>query len=79
MHGERMIKRTFEPEFRIRLHSMDMSLSVDLTRQLGRALPIVAVVEQLMNAAISRGDGDDDHSGLLKTIEAMAGGFGKEV
>jgi 2-hydroxy-3-oxopropionate reductase len=26
-----------------------------------------------MNAAIGRGDGDKDHSALIRTLEAMAG------
>ncbi|WP_011578898.1 MULTISPECIES: 2-hydroxy-3-oxopropionate reductase [Chelativorans] len=73
MHGERMIKRTFDPGFRIRLHRKDMSIAVDSARQLGLALPNVALVEQMMNSAIARGDGDKDHSGLVRTIEALAG------
>jgi 2-hydroxy-3-oxopropionate reductase len=73
VHGERMIKRTFDPGFRIRLHRKDMGLAVDSARALGLALPNAAIVEQLMNAAIARGDGDRDHSGLILTLEALAG------
>lgn len=73
VHGERMIKRTFDPGFRIRLHRKDMSLAVDSARALNLALPNAAMVEQLMNAAIARGDGDRDHSGLILTLEALAG------
>ena len=39
VHGERMIKRTFDPGFRIRLHRKDMSLAVDAARALDLALP----------------------------------------
>lgn len=73
VHGERMIARTFDPGFRIRLHRKDMALAVDSARALGLALPNSAMVEQLMNAAISRGDGDRDHSALILTLEALAG------
>jgi 2-hydroxy-3-oxopropionate reductase len=73
VHGERMVKRTFDPGFRIRLHRKDMGLAVDAARALGLALPNAAIVEQLMNAAIARGDGDRDHSGLILTLEALAG------
>jgi len=73
VHGERMVKRTFDPGFRIRLHRKDMGLAVDAARALGLALPNSAIVEQLMNAAIARGDGDRDHSGLILTLEALAG------
>ncbi|AJY45899.1 2-hydroxy-3-oxopropionate reductase [Martelella endophytica] len=73
VHGERMIERTFEPGFRIRLHRKDMALAVNAARDIGLALPNSAATEQLMNAAIARGDGDDDHSALIKTLEALAG------
>jgi 2-hydroxy-3-oxopropionate reductase len=73
LHGERMIKRTFDPGFRIRLHRKDLSLAVDAARQLDLALPNTAATQQLMNAAIAMGDGDKDHSGLILTLEALAG------
>jgi 2-hydroxy-3-oxopropionate reductase len=73
VHGDRMVKRTFDPGFRIRLHRKDMGLAVDSARALDLALPNTAIVEQLMNAAIARGDGDRDHSGLILTLEALAG------
>jgi 2-hydroxy-3-oxopropionate reductase len=73
IHGERMIKRTFDPGFRIRLHRKDLGLAIDSARALNLMLPNAATVEQLMNAAIARGDGDRDHSGLILTLEALAG------
>lgn len=72
VHGERMIEKTFEPGFRIRLHRKDMALAVDAARQLELALPNTAAVEQLMNGAISRGDGDRDHSALYLSLEALS-------
>ena len=73
VHGERMIKRTFDPGFRIRLHRKDMSLAVDAAKALNLALPNASATQQLMNAAIAMGDGDKDHSGLIRTLEALAG------
>ncbi|WP_417308066.1 2-hydroxy-3-oxopropionate reductase [Devosia sp.] len=73
VHGERMIKRTFDPGFRIRLHRKDLTLAVDGARELEIALPNAAATQQLMNAAIALGDGDKDHSGLIRTLEALAG------
>ena len=73
IHGERMIKRTFDPGFRIRLHRTDLTLAIDAARALDIALPNTASTQQLMNAAIARGDGDRDHSALIRTLEAMAG------
>jgi len=73
LHGERMVKRTFDPGFRIRLHRKDLSLAVDSARALNLALPNAAATQQLMNAAIAMGDGDLDHSGLIRTLEALGG------
>jgi 2-hydroxy-3-oxopropionate reductase len=67
------VKRAFDPGFRIRLHRKDLGLAVDSARALDLALPNAAIVEQLMNAAIARGDGDRDHSALILTLEALAG------
>jgi 2-hydroxy-3-oxopropionate reductase len=73
VHGERMIKRTFDPGFRIRLHRKDLTLAVDAAKALNVSLPNAAATQQLMNAAIARGDGDKDHSALVRTLEALAG------
>lgn len=73
MHGERMIKRTFDPGFRIRLHRKDLTLAVDAAKALNLALPNAAATQQLMNFAVARGDGDKDHSALVRSLEALAG------
>ena len=73
VHGERMVKRTFDPGFRIRLHRKDLTLAIDAANALDIALPNTAATQQLMNSAVARGDGDKDHSALIQTLEAMAG------
>ena len=73
VHGERMIKRTFDPGFRIRLHRKDLTLAVDAAKALNLSLPNAASTQQLMNSAVARGDGDKDHSALVRTLEALAG------
>jgi len=73
VHGARMIDETFDPGFRIRLHRKDMTLAVDAARALDLALPNSATVQQLMNAAIGRGDGDLDHSALIRTLSSVSG------
>ncbi|OHV82781.1 2-hydroxy-3-oxopropionate reductase [Rhizobium sp. LCM 4573] len=72
LHGERMINRTFDPGFRIALHRKDMTLAVDSARALDLALPNVAMVQQMMNAAVALGDGGKDHSALIRTLETLA-------
>lgn len=73
VHGERMIKRTFDPGFRIRLHRKDLSLALDAAKALNVSLPNTAATAQLMNSALALGDGDKDHSALIRTLEARAG------
>jgi len=73
VHGERMIRRTFDPGFRIRLHRKDLALAVEAAKALDMSLPNTAATQQLMNAAIALGDGDRDHSGLIRTLEVLAG------
>ena len=68
VHGERMIKETFDPGFRIRLHHKDLTLALDAARLLELMLPNTAMVHQLMNGALNKGLGDKDHSALIKVI-----------
>ena len=72
VHGERMIKRTFAPGFRISLHQKDLNLALQGARTLGVALPQTAGAAQLMNACAALGHGQDDHSALVRALEALA-------
>ena len=73
VHGERMIKRTFNPGFRIRLHQKDLGLALQGARELGVSLPQTANAAQLMSACAANGMADLDHSALVKALELMAG------
>jgi 2-hydroxy-3-oxopropionate reductase len=72
VHGERMIKRTFNPGFRIRLHQKDLGLALGGARELGVALPQTASAAQLMQACAANGMADLDHSALVRALELMA-------
>jgi 2-hydroxy-3-oxopropionate reductase len=72
VHGERMIKRTFAPGFRIRLHQKDLQLALQGARELGLALPQTANAAQLMQACAAHGMADLDHSALVKALELLA-------
>jgi len=72
VHGERMIKRTFAPGFRIALHQKDLNLAMQSARALGVALPQTAGAAQLMNACAALGHGQEDHSALVLALEALA-------
>ena len=72
VHGERMIKRTFDPGFRIALHQKDLSLALAGARSIGVALPQTASAAQLMQACAANGWDQLDHSALVKALELMA-------
>ena len=72
VHGERMVKRTFAPGFRIRLHRKDLGLALDGARALGLALPHTASAAQLMQACAAQGLDDADHSALCQALEGMS-------
>jgi 2-hydroxy-3-oxopropionate reductase len=73
VHGERMVKRTFNPGFRIELHQKDLSLALNGARSLGVALPNTANAAQLMNGLAANGGAALDHSALIKAIELLSG------
>ena len=73
VHGERMIKRTFEPGFRIRLHQKDLGLALSGARAMGLSLPNTATAQELFNACAANGGSDWDHSAMVKALELMAG------
>jgi 2-hydroxy-3-oxopropionate reductase len=72
VHGERMIKRTFNPGFRIALHQKDIALALDGAKALGVALPQTAGVAQLMQVCAANGLAQQDHSALVQALEIMA-------
>ncbi len=72
VHGERKLKRTFDPGFRIELHQKDLNLALAGARALAMSLPTTATCQQLMSACVARGGGAWDHSGLVRAIEALA-------
>ena len=70
--GERMIKRTFDPGFRIALHQKDLNLALSAARKLGVSLPNTATCQELFNACSAHGGAAWDHSGMVRALEKMA-------
>ncbi len=73
VHGERMIKRTFNPGFRVALHQKDLNLALTAARSIGVALPNTATAQELFNVCAAHDGGGWDHSGMVKALELMAG------
>jgi 2-hydroxy-3-oxopropionate reductase len=72
VHGERMVKRNFEPGFRIELHQKDLNLALEGARALGISLPSTAVAQQLFSSCTAHGGKAWDHSGMVRALEMMA-------
>ena len=72
VHGERMIKRTFDPGFRIELHQKDLNLALSSARALKMSLPNTATAQELFNACQAQGGGKWDHSAMVKALETLA-------
>jgi 2-hydroxy-3-oxopropionate reductase len=72
LHGERMIKRTFAPGFRIELHQKDLNLALQAGKELGVALPNTASAAQLFAACAASGGAALDHSAMVKALETLA-------
>jgi len=72
VHGERMVKRTFNPGFRIKLHQKDLNLALQGAKALGVSLPNTAMTAQLMQACAANGLAEMDHSALVQALELLA-------
>src|SRR3954467_2182043 len=72
IHGDRMVKRTFDPGFRIELHQKDLNLALQSARQLKVSLPNTAPAQELFNSCAAHGGSAWDHSAMVRALEMMA-------
>ncbi len=72
VHGERMIKRSFNPGFRIELHQKDLNLALSSARALGVSLPHTASAQELFNSCVAQGGKAWDHSAMVRALERLA-------
>jgi 2-hydroxy-3-oxopropionate reductase len=72
VHGERMVKRSFDPGFRIELHQKDLNLALQGAKALGVSLPNTATAQELFNACAAHGGAAWDHSAMVRALEIMA-------
>ena len=72
VHGDRMVKRTFDPGFRIELHQKDLNLALSSARALGVALPNTAMAQELFNSCVAHGGKAWDHSAMLRALEKLS-------
>ena len=72
VHGERMVKGTFDPGFRIALHQKDLNLALTGARELQLNLPNTATAQELFNTCSALGGEAWDHSAMIKALEHMS-------
>lgn len=72
VHGERMIKRTFDPGFRIELHQKDLNIALSSARAIGMSLPNTATAQELFNSCVAHGGKAWDHSAMVRALEKLA-------
>ncbi|MDR3453320.1 MAG: 2-hydroxy-3-oxopropionate reductase [Rhodoferax sp.] len=70
--GDRMIKRSVDPGFRIALHQKDLNLALGAAKSLGLALPATSNAQQLFSACVSHGGAAWDHSGMVRALEKLS-------
>ena len=68
VHGQRMIERSFTPGARITTQHKDMRQACELGASLGQPLPATELGRDLYARLIERGDGDLDHSALIRLL-----------
>jgi 2-hydroxy-3-oxopropionate reductase len=71
VHGERMLKRNFQPGARIALHQKDLGNALAGARAMGLSLPATALAQELFNACAAMGGSAWDHSALLRALERL--------
>ncbi len=69
---EKFLSHTFEPGFRSELHHKDLGIALSAGREYGVALPVTAIVDQMLSAMKKKGWGGEDHSALLRIIEDLS-------
>ena len=74
VHGQRMLDRTFDPGFRIRLHRKDARIVEEAAAATGTPIPSFAVVADQLQRAVDDGDGELDHSALFVELDRTLSG-----
>ena len=72
VHGERMIQGNYTPGFKATLYGKDLRIALEILAEFGVVAPTTALVQQLVQAQLSAGGGEDDYSGIAKAIFALA-------
>jgi 3-hydroxyisobutyrate dehydrogenase-like beta-hydroxyacid dehydrogenase len=72
-HAIRMVARDFAPGGPAKYQLKDTSTALTHAATLGLALPMLTLVDRLFEGMVSHGDGDLDHSAIIREIWRMNG------
>jgi 2-hydroxy-3-oxopropionate reductase len=73
VHGERMLTKNYVPGFKTRLYQKDLRIANETATDYAVAVPVTAVVTQLVNALVAAGGADRDYSALGTVLFDLAG------
>lgn len=71
--GQRIVQRDFTPGFRCRLHYKDMRIAMAAGQDYGVPFMVTPLVHEMFKRMVVSGQGELDHSGLIRVIEELAG------
>jgi 2-hydroxy-3-oxopropionate reductase len=69
VHGQRMIDAAFAPGGKVVTQHKDMAQALELADELGIEMPATRLNKSLFERLIEDGDGDLDHSALIKALD----------
>lgn len=70
-HGLRMVEGNFVPGGPAKYQVKDTSTALAFARSRGLSLPVGEEVDRLFQAMVDNGDGELDHSGIIREIQRM--------
>ena len=66
--GSKMVRGEFAPEGRIRQTLKDVKLMLAQARSRGQQLPLATLNEEILEACVRQGEGEDDNSAVIREI-----------
>jgi 2-hydroxy-3-oxopropionate reductase len=73
VHGERILKNNYKPGFRTALYAKDYRNVAAALSEYHSPAPVSVVIQQLVNAMVARGQGEEDYSALATVLFDLAG------
>lgn len=67
-----VLERNFKPGFKLKLHLKDLNNALAAAKDLGVPLPVTSLVQQMMLALTTQGQGEEDNGALVKLLENLA-------